>query len=112
MVLKIFLFQFVNSYASFYYVAFAARYAGDCEAAVCLQSLAINLATLYITQVLVGNVISLLVPYLTLKYKYYSYIKKNAHMLSRPEIEFLLEPVSNFDIGFLNSSNLCLIGGV
>ena len=94
MVVKVFLFQFVNSYASFYYVAFAARYAGDCEPKACLTSLAINLATLYISQVIVGNTLELLIPYLMYKYKYYTYIKKNVDRISRPEVEFLLEPVS------------------
>ena len=96
MVVKIFLFQFVNSYASFYYVAFAARYAGDCEPRACVTALATNLATLYISQVLVGNVLELLIPYLTFKYKYHTYIKKNVDKISRPEVEFLLEPVSDW----------------
>ena len=94
MVVKVFLFQFVNSYASFYYVAFAARYAGDCEPKACLTSLAINLATLYISGVTVDNTLELLIPYLKHKYKHYKYIKKNVSQISRPEVEFLLEPVS------------------
>ena len=94
MVVKVFLFQFVNSYASFYYVAFAARYAGDCDPKSCLTSLAINLATLYISGVTVDNTLELLIPYLKHKYKYNKYIKKNAGQISRPEVEFLLEPVS------------------
>lgn len=110
MILKIFLFQFVNSYSSFYYVAFAARYAGDCEASVCLQSLATNLATLYITQVVVGNTLELLLPYLGYKYKYHFYIKKNVNKISRPEIEYLLEPVNKkFHLKLLMFNLECII---
>mmetsp|Transcript_10913 Transcript_10913/g.16433 ORF Transcript_10913/g.16433 Transcript_10913/m.16433 type:complete len:222 (+) Transcript_10913:1469-2134(+) len=92
MVHKIFIFQFVNSYASFYYVAFAARYAGDCTPDLCLRSLAINLATLYISQVFVGNTLELLLPFLSYQYKYFTHIKKATGNISRPEIEYMLEP--------------------
>lgn len=106
MVHKIFIFQFVNSYASFYYVAFAARYAGDCTPDLCLRSLAINLATLYISQVFVGNTLELLLPYLGYQYKYFTRIKESTGKISRPEIEFMLVPVNTLFMPIIWSHEL------
>jgi len=75
-------------------VAFAAKYAGDCTPDACLRSLAINLATLYISQVFVGNTSELLLPFLSYQYKYFTRTKKETGNISRPEIEYRLEPVN------------------
>lgn len=44
MIGKIFLFQFVNSYASFFYLAFVAQFTGDCPPDIgCMPALASNI---------------------------------------------------------------------
>ena len=58
MISKLFLFQFVNSYASFFYIGFIAKYqpsqpdaqdnwVGDCGAKNCMQPLAMNLGIIF-----------------------------------------------------------------
>ena len=47
MIAKLFGFQFVNSYASFFYLAFAARFRGECDAHSCMYHLSYNLAVIY-----------------------------------------------------------------
>jgi hypothetical protein len=67
--------QFVNSYASFFYIAFIAPYQpaspgaaddwkGDCGAKNCMIPLATNLAIIFGTRLVVGNITELLLPYL------------------------------------------------
>lgn len=96
MIIKIFLFQFVNSYASFFYLAFVAEYIeGGCQDNNCMESLAINLAVIYGTRLFVGNLTELLIPYLSFQYKHKYQILVHGGKMSRPEKEFLLEPVSD-----------------
>ncbi len=58
MIAKLFVFQFVNSYASFFYIAFIAKYQpsqpsakenwqGDCGAEDCMRPLALNLGIIF-----------------------------------------------------------------
>lgn len=66
--IKLFVFQFVNSYASFYYLAFGAKYLGgdlgieDYDATV---SLGLNLAAILIVRSVFGNLMGMFVPWLT-----------------------------------------------
>lgn len=71
LVSKLFLFQFTNSYASFFYIAFVAAYLaptpganpdylGQCGYFNCMQPLAVNLGILFGTNITVNNVIRLL----------------------------------------------------
>jgi hypothetical protein len=71
---KFFAFQFVNSYSSFFYIAFVAAHmprpetapetdVGECGDVDCMKSLATNLATIFGTQIVVGNIIKYLIPY-------------------------------------------------
>jgi hypothetical protein len=95
MITKIFLFQFVNSYASFFFLAFLAKYIeGGCPEQDCMMSLSNNLAIIYGTRLVVGNLTELLLPYLSYQYKYKYQMRNFTGKMSRPEKEFLLEPVS------------------
>jgi hypothetical protein len=94
MITKIFLFQFVNSYASFFYLAFVAEALGDCPEGGCMSTLTINLAIIFGSRLVTGNLLELLIPYLSYQYKYQQEMKKNTEgSISRPEREFLLDPV-------------------
>ncbi len=99
MITKIFLFQFVNSYASFFYLAFLAKYIdGGCPDNNCMKSLSSNLAIIFGTRLVVGNITELLLPYLNFQYKYRYQTKAFGGKMSRPEKEFLLEPVNYYMI--------------
>jgi hypothetical protein len=93
MITKIFLFQFVNSYASFFYLAFIAESMGDCSGSGCMSGLTINLAMIFGTRLVVGNVMELLIPYVSYLYKYREEAKRAKGTMSQPENEYLLDKV-------------------
>jgi anoctamin-10/anoctamin-7 len=73
MIIKLFSFQFINSYASFFYIAFVAALLdnvevdspenlGQCGAVNCMIPLSINLAVIFGTRLFVGNVTDSIVP--------------------------------------------------
>lgn len=94
MIIKIFLFQFVNSYASFFYLAFVADYVGDCAASGCMSSLAINLAIVFVLKLVVGTVMQKLLPLVHYFYLLKVKLARFAHPVTRPEREALLFYVS------------------
>jgi hypothetical protein len=63
MIAKIFLFQFVNSYASFFYLAFIAQSFGDCPETGCMGTLGTNLAIIFGARVVVGQFKQNFLPY-------------------------------------------------
>lgn len=81
MIAKLFMFQFVNSYSSFFYIAFVAAYlekpsnvhdptwVGQCGSPDCMQTLAINLLICLGVRLTVGNVQEYVLP--VLKQKFY-----------------------------------------
>lgn len=96
MIAKIFLFQFVNSYASFFYLAFVAQYTRPYECGGhggCMEPLALNLAIIFGSRLISGNAQELLVPYILYRIKYNR--SAAGKLLSRPEKEFLLLPYDN-----------------
>lgn len=91
MISKIFLFQFVNSYASFFYLAFIAESMGDCPDGGCMSTLTINLAIIFGSRLISGNLLELLLPYLSYQYKYRKEMLLYSGKITRPEKEFLLD---------------------
>jgi hypothetical protein len=76
LIVKLFIFQFINSYASFFFLAFVAGnldrpdnvptdYAGQCGATSCMEPLSINLAIIFGSRLTISNVIDIAVPYIT-----------------------------------------------
>ena len=94
MVTKLFMFQFVNSYASFFYVAFISESLGECDRSTCMSSLATNLGIIFGSRLVIGNLTELLLPYLSYQYKLKKELSGATGVMSRPEREFLLDPVS------------------
>lgn len=102
---KIFVFQFLNSYASFFFIAFVAPYLspsqnnpknfpGQCGAETCMQPLAINLGIVFGMRLTFSNVMDILVPYVQYhlnKRTETAGVSKD-NVLSRPEEEMLLMP--------------------
>jgi hypothetical protein len=107
MIIKIFLFQFVNSYASFFYLAFVAEGLGLCPSGGCMSSLAINLAVIFGSRLVTGNLLELLIPYLSYQYKYRKEIAKHGERISRPEKELLLDRVRFCFFLFPVSKKIC-----
>mmetsp|Transcript_8718 Transcript_8718/g.13019 ORF Transcript_8718/g.13019 Transcript_8718/m.13019 type:complete len:739 (+) Transcript_8718:66-2282(+) len=80
MIAKLFIFQFVNSYASFYFLAFVAPYVprppqldddgpqgdyvGECGNADCMVPLSTNLGIIFFMNLTVNNFVELLTPYI------------------------------------------------
>jgi hypothetical protein len=98
---KVFLFEFVNNYASFFYLAFFAELFHDCpvkDAGGCMLPLTYNLAIIFVSRTIVGNLISFLLPYATVLHRRRELNKKarvhqkDLSCFSRPELEFTLEP--------------------
>lgn len=78
LVIKVFLFQFCNSFASFFYIAFLKRIAeGEClYEDDCMQELRDQLLTLFIIRIVVGNTTEVAIPYL--KYRYQLFAERKA----------------------------------
>jgi anoctamin-10 len=98
LIVKIFVFLFVNSYASFYYLAFLAESVHDCPASGCMYPLAINLAVVFGTSLASSATTQLLLPWLTYQYHYH-YASRQVGRdgkgeMTRPESEHLLALVS------------------
>jgi hypothetical protein len=89
---KIFVFLFINSYASFYYLAFVAENFGDCPESGCMYTLAINLAVVFGSSLASSIFFQLAVPYLSYQYQYYER-KDTERKITRPEQEYLLQTV-------------------
>jgi len=92
---KLFLFQFVNSYSSFFYIAFSAAVVhGECEGGVdCMKLLHKQLAIIFLVNVVVGNLKEVCTPILKLWWKEFEFLKgrKIREKLGQAEHEFNLE---------------------
>jgi hypothetical protein len=81
LIMKLFVFQFVNSYASFFFLAFIALYlarsssidddsvVGQCGASTCMYPLSINLAIIFGVRLTVTNFLDIFIPYVNYKMK-------------------------------------------
>lgn len=109
LITKVFLFQFINSYVSFFYLAFVFEYVSVCPdygktENDCMFPLATNLGIIYATRVFLGPLTTFFVPYFTfraeLKSKNISI--KEYPFLSPMEKEFLLVKFDELDVIFQN----------
>ncbi|KAE9355831.1 hypothetical protein PR003_g2645 [Phytophthora rubi] len=74
LVIKVFLFQFCNSFASFFYIAFVKRAAeGSClYEDDCMGELRDQLLTLFLIRIVVGNTTEVAIPYLKYRYQLFA----------------------------------------
>jgi hypothetical protein len=74
MIVKLFIFQFINSYSSFFFLAFIATYlqkpsgassemVGQCAAPNCMEPIAINLAIIFGTRLFLTNFLDIALPW-------------------------------------------------
>lgn len=77
LVIKVFLFQFCNSFASFFYIAFfKSPLEGHCLNDDCMGELQDQLLILFLIRIIVGNTMEVVVPYL--KYRFQLYRERNS----------------------------------
>ncbi len=90
LIVKVFVFQFINSYASLFYLAFIAaylpdnvandsnnNYRGQCGDVNCMRPLALSLGLIMITRMVFKNGMDLLLPYVN----YLQFLKKKSRFL-------------------------------
>ena len=100
MFLNLFICQFFNSYASFFYIAFIEKPLGLCGGTACMSTLASDLGTIFGIQLISSPLSEIIIAYVTQimarrKYKYTSEMLKKA---SEIEKQFLHAPVKWFVI--------------
>eukprot|EP01039_Chlorochromonas_danica_P003789 gene3789-4139_t len=121
MIVKLFLFQFVNSYASFFFLAFIAaylskpddapdNYTGQCGAENCMEPLSINLAIIFGTRLVLKNLTDLFIPW-------YSAVQKRKQetadiaadlTLTAPEEDYVLMNYNSMLEGISNYADLAI----
>ena len=97
MVIKLFFFQFINSYASFFYIAFIAEIFHDCSnnSDNCMATLSLNLGIVFGLRLFINFITKVCIPY----FHYWKDYKQDIRIdslsvnLTRPEQEFLLRKV-------------------
>ena len=100
--IKIFIFQFVNSFASFYYLAFFAQFSEGCTPNKftkldCMEPLAANTGTIYFTRVVLLLVLDILWPYLIQLAKNKMKSADKLKEFSGPEHEYFLMEYNTID---------------
>jgi len=126
MIAKLFLFQFVNSYASFFYIGFIAKYQpsqpdaqdnwqGDCGAKNCMRPLATNLGIIFLSRMTIGNVTEIGIPYALNYYRSYNVTKyakdeKNSKVL-RPEQEFQMTQYDSIRAALIDYADVAISFG-
>jgi anoctamin-10/anoctamin-7 len=65
LIAKVFIFQFVNSFSSLFYIAFVKPYIPDIDPCVvgCMQELSTSLGTIFLTRLATGSILSVAIPY-------------------------------------------------
>ena len=71
LIAKTFIFQFVNSFASLFYIAYVKPYLSDLDPCLgsCMQELQAGLGTIFLTRLATGSILKLAIPYFTQKMK-------------------------------------------
>ena len=105
LITKIFAFQFVNSYGSFFYVGFFAEHKefnriacesefGCCGINGCMYALGLNLAVIFGTRLMTGNVLQIIIPWIIKQVKCIvgccTTLLTDKPVATRPEAEFKL----------------------
>merc|ERR1719223_2661538 len=107
MITKLFAFQFINSYSSFFFLAFIASYIqkadtdddakedyiGQCGATSCMDPLALNIAIIFGSRITVTNAINILTPYFAYKSKRKAETEGvDDSKITKPEEDYMLMP--------------------
>merc|ERR1719162_2431938 len=70
LIAKVFIFQFINSFGSMFYIAFVKNAVGDvCKEGDCLGELRTALSIIFVTRLVVGNIQEIAIPAVMAKVK-------------------------------------------
>ena len=110
--IKIFIFQFVNSFASFYYIAFVAHFVGGCTPATsdndCMGPLSTNVGIIYVTRIVSSVVFDIIMPYGQHAKKAKGRSAEELKMLSGPEFEYEMDAYNTIDQSMKDYSAMAL----
>jgi hypothetical protein len=108
MIVKLFVFQFINSYASFFFLAFIAMYlspppdvpddyVGQCGYSDCMEPLSVNLAIIFGTRLILNNIIQVVQPWYQSRQKRKEEMKDVAvdAFFTPPEEDYILIPYND-----------------
>ena len=109
--IKIFVFQFVNSFASFFYLAFAAQFLGGCTASKtttdCMEPLATNVGIIYVSRIISSVIFDIIMPYVQHAQKS-KRSEEELTLLSGPEFEYEMMPYDTIDQSIKDYSAMAL----
>jgi hypothetical protein len=115
LIAKLYLFKFVNSYSSLYYIAFLQqKIEGDCDGSSCMFALGENVAIIFLTRLFVGNVNQIVIPKLKQRFRNWKETKStwnddsNADKLSVAEKDYILESYDHIMSMITDYSDLCI----
>jgi hypothetical protein len=108
MITKVFLFQFVNSYASFFYLAFVAPLIDQCPADGCMPTITINLAIVYGTKIASSALLEIFIPYLI---RSLAIKAKESADISHPEKEYFLQRYNQLSSSIKKYSEIAITFG-
>jgi hypothetical protein len=121
LIAKIFLFEFVNNYSSFFYLAFFAEVMNDCppdDQGGCMVPLAVNLAVIFISRLVVGNVVEWTMPFIKYQVRFRrmtAFLNSQGvdqeivkTLVTRPEAEFILEPYDSHSASISDFTELAV----
>jgi anoctamin-10/anoctamin-7 len=117
MTVKLFAFQFINSYASFFFLAFIAQnldpssdapddYNGQCGADTCMKPLSVNLAIIFCTRIASGFATNVIAPKIQSDMKRRS--EGGARNLTPPEMNYALMNYNTMIEGINNYADAAL----
>ena len=109
MIAKLFCFQFVNSFSSFFFIAFCAKFlpkvdgdeasnVGQCGAKDCMYTLGINLAIVLLVRITVGNFQEFVLPRVM---NYFNGARDTSHSQAereyrRPDYDFIQDSIDDY----------------
>lgn len=125
MIIKLFAFQFVNSYSSFFFLAFVASYMdppknptdddvhllGQCGGPSCMNPLAINLAIIFGTRLTLTNFLDIFIPYVSAKMKFKAEtegVENAMERLTPAEKDYMLMPYNSLLMGIQNYADTAI----
>lgn len=111
LIAKTFIFQFVNSFASLFYIAFVKPYIPDLDPCVgsCMGELQSSLGTIFLTRLATGSILKLLIPYITQKQREKAESKgKDLDELSEVERAFIQQEYHVMLGPFADYANLAI----
>ncbi len=111
LIAKTFMFQYVNSFASLFYISFVKPYTGSIDPCLgsCMQELQAGLGTIFLTRLATGSILKLAIPYFMQKHKMAAETEGvDVEDLSDVELAFILDEYHVMLGPFMDYANLSI----